>query len=278
MLERRRAELYAVATAILRDRDAAMDAVQETFVVALTHLDGIRDPEAVGRWLQIVLRNCCLIQIRRRRNEILSDELEARASESEPEQIIDEHALRNWIWTALDVLAEEERTALVLRHFTRCRTYEAIAATTGVPVGTVRSRLNRARRRLVEALIADTGPQRDQADLERSRRREWESFYGELHATPEPRTYRDLFFGDVTVRHGNTSWRGIDAWSAEEREAIEVGVRARLSGLAASRDLTVLEIDFQNPRWAADHCPPSTTFVHHLRGGRSARVEIHYHA
>jgi hypothetical protein len=73
-------------------------------------------------------------------------------------------------------------------------------------------------------------------------------------------------------------WRGVDAWSAEEREAIEVGARASLNGIAASRDFTVLEIDFHNPPWAAGHCPPSSTFVHHLRGGRSARIDLYYHA
>src|SRR5262249_44727655 len=161
---------------------------------------------------------------------------------------------------------------LVLRHFSRCRTYEAIASATGVPEGTVRSRLNRARRRMVDALAATSaGSHGDQAALEGSRKREWEAFYRELQRVPEPRTYRDLFGGDVTVRAGIDRWRGLDAWSAEEREAIEIGVRATVGGLTAGRDLTVLEIDFHNPPWAAEHCPQSTTFVHRLRDGRSAR-------
>jgi hypothetical protein len=54
-------------------------------------------------------------------------------------------------------------------------------------------------------------------------------------------------------------------------------VRAEIVGLAASRDLTVLEIDFTNPPWAPDHCPASSTFVHRLDHGRSARVDIYYH-
>ena len=43
------------------------------------------------------------------------------------------------------------------------------------------------------------------------------------------------------------------------------------------RNLTILEIDFRNPPWAAAHCPPSSAFVHHLHGGRSASVDICYH-
>jgi hypothetical protein len=53
-------------------------------------------------------------------------------------------------------------------------------------------------------------------------------------------------------------------------------VRANIIGLAASRDFTVLDIDFANPAWADDHCPPRSTFVHHLTAGQSSRLEIHY--
>lgn len=278
LLQRHRAELYAAALGVLRDRDAAMDAVQDTALVALTRLSGIREPEAVGRWLRTVVRNCCLMQLRREGREVAGGELDDLAGVSDVEELVDRHALRDRIWTALDDLEEDERATLVLRHFTRCRTYESIAAMTGVPVGTVRSRLNRARRRLLEALDSGTGASRDQARLEASRRTEWESFYRELQKVPEPPTYLDLYRRDVTVRDGVGRWEGLDAWSAEEREAIQIGVRATLGALVAGRDLTAIEIHFHNPPSAPAHCPPSATFVHRLRDGRTARADIYYHA
>jgi RNA polymerase sigma-70 factor (ECF subfamily) len=79
------------------------------------------------------------------------------------------------------------------------------------------------------------------------------------------------------VRDDAAWWRGIHAWSAEEREAINLGVCATITGLVAGPDLTVLEIDFQNPPSAPGHCPPSTTFVHHLHQGQTARLDIAYH-
>jgi hypothetical protein len=69
---------------------------------------------------------------------------------------------------------------------------------------------------------------------------------------------------------------GIADWSAHEREAIGLGVRAPIVGLVAGRDVTILEIDFVNPDTAPDHCPPRSTFVHHLAAGRSRRLDIHY--
>jgi hypothetical protein len=165
----------------------------------------------------------------------------------------------------------------LLRYFSRCHDYQAIAAVTAVPVGTVRSRLNRARSRLGAALLQTAeGTALSQARLEARRRAEWEDFYAELHETPVPRTYRNAYAADVEVRDTVARWSGIDAWSAHEREAIELGVRAHIISIWASSDLTILEIDFTNPAWAPDHCPPRSTFVHHLADGRSKRLDIHY--
>ena len=278
LARRYRPSLYAAAMALLRDRDAAADAVQETFLVALTRLGDLRDPQAVGGWLRSVLRNSCLMQLRQAHPDVPFDDPAVPAATPGPEQVLDGNALRDEVWTGLEALAEEERVTLVLRHFTRCSSYEAIAAVTAVPVGTVRSRLNRARRRLLHALTAGTGPHRDQRRLEESRQRDWDSFYHALHSAPHPRTYRDLYHRDVMVRDPGAAWHGLTDWSAEEREAIALGVRARIAGLAACADLTVLEIDFVNPPSAPGHCPATSTFVHHLRGDRSATVDIYYHA
>jgi hypothetical protein len=81
---------------------------------------------------------------------------------------------------------------------------------------------------------------------------------------------------DVQVTDRIGWWRGLDDWSAHEREAILLGVRAAIVGLVASRDMTILEIDFANPEWASDRCPPRRTFVHRLTVGRSQRLDIHY--
>jgi hypothetical protein len=141
---------------------------------------------------------------------------------------------------------------------------------------TVRSRLNRARARLGTALLHTAeGAAPSQASLEATRRAEWEHFYAGLHEAPVARTYRDTYAADVAVSDTIGRWSGIGAWPAHEREAIVLGVRANIAGIWASSDLTILEIDFINPAWATDHCPPRSTFVHHLPDGRSKRLDIH---
>jgi hypothetical protein len=59
-------------------------------------------------------------------------------------------ALRDWVRTALERLSEPQRLAVTLRYFTSASSYEAIPDICGVPVGTVRSRLSAAKRKLAE--------------------------------------------------------------------------------------------------------------------------------
>jgi RNA polymerase sigma-70 factor (ECF subfamily) len=277
LLERYRPSLYATAITLLRNRDDALDAVQETSVVALVRLGSLREPAAVGGWLHRVLRNTCLMRLRRTGLETANDAVDVPAQVPTPEDLIEQLVLRDWVWGAIDTLVPDDRVTVMLRYFSRCHSYDAIASMTGVPIGTVRSRLHRARSQLGGALTSTAaGSSLSQVDLERARRAEWEDFYAELHQVPAPRTYRDTYSPEVDVTDRVGQWHGVVEWSAHEREAIEVGVRANIVGLVASRDFTVLDIDFTNPAWADDHCPPRSTFVHHLAAGRTRRLEIHY--
>ena len=80
-------------------------------------------------------------------------------------------AMRDWVWTALERLSEPLRVVVVLRHFSGASSYEAIADVCGIPVGTVRSRLNAARARLADELLETAaGAHEDAAAWERAAR------------------------------------------------------------------------------------------------------------
>lgn len=279
LLERCRPSLYAAAVGLLGNRADAADAVQDTFVIALLRLGGLRQAGAARAWLHTVLRNVCLMRIRQRREFPVADAGLADGAVPGPEEALDRHVMREWVWQALGTLSADEQLAVMLRHFTRCTSYAEIARVTAVPVGTVRSRLNRARARLAGTLLATAdGTPLSHARAETAARQQWTEFYREVHDRPVPRTYRELFTPDVDVRDPAGQWHGIGAWSAEERAAISVGVRATIVDVLASRDITVIEIDFRNPADWPDHCPPHATFVHRLAGGRSRQLRIHYPA
>jgi RNA polymerase sigma factor (sigma-70 family) len=239
LLERYRPPLYAAAVGLLGNRADALDAVQDTFVVALLRLADPRDAAAARAWLHAVLRNLCRMRIRQHR-EIPFANVELADAVPGPEETLERHIMGEWVWQALDSLSADERLTVMLRHFSRCTSYDTIARVTSVPVGTVRSRLNRARRRLADRLMATaSGTPMSHADLQAAQRTQWEEFYRLVHRQPVPRTYRELFAPDVDVRDPAGHWYGIEAWSAEEREAITVGVQASIVGVLASSELTV---------------------------------------
>ena len=278
LFERCRPSLYAAALGILGSRADAHDAVQDACVTALLRIGQLRDGGAGRAWLHRVLRNVCLMRIRQYR-EVPVAEIELPTMVPGPEAAVERHVMREWVWEALESLSTEERATVMLRHFTRCDSYDAIAQITAVPIGTVRSRLNRARARLSDRLrstVADSPI--DRIEFETSQRRTWENFYQTLHEQPVPRTYRELFVNDIDVRDTAGEWHGVKQWSAEEREAISLGVRATVVDVLPSSDITVVEVDFSNPAQAPDHCPPHATFVHRLRNGRSTQLRVHYPA
>jgi len=96
-------------------------------ILAAIHAE-LRHPGAARAWLHTVLRNVCLMRIRQRR-EIPSAEVELPGVLPGPEEALDNHVMREWVWQALDSLSAEERLAVMLRYFTRCTSYAAVPAT-----------------------------------------------------------------------------------------------------------------------------------------------------
>jgi RNA polymerase sigma-70 factor, ECF subfamily len=146
---------YNLARHLLRDAHEAEDAVQESFVRAIRHFGGFRGVD--GRaWLLAIVRNTCFTQLRRRRSGgekvEFDEEVHVIADDaSGPEADLARTIAAESVRQGLDRLAVEFREVLVLRELEGL-SYKEIAEVAGVPIGTVMSRLARARRQLMLAL------------------------------------------------------------------------------------------------------------------------------
>jgi RNA polymerase sigma-70 factor, ECF subfamily len=152
---------YTLARYLMSNEDDARDVVQDAYLRALKYFGGFRGTEAgEGRpWLLAIVRNTAFTRRRRGRRETQAMEFDEQlhsssVAELHPEAELVEAAARESLHQALDRLPPEFREVIVLREL-EGMSYKEIGDVTGVPVGTVMSRLSRARQRLQRALWAE---------------------------------------------------------------------------------------------------------------------------
>jgi RNA polymerase sigma-70 factor (ECF subfamily) len=146
--------LTAVARLILRDEYAAQDAVQETFIEAWRSLPGLREPERFDAWMRRLLVRACFKGVRRRKRV---EAVEIRMTPvDEPVTAGSEwsSAIHDQLERGLARIPAEQRAAVVLVYYLDLPLADAAQAM-GIPLGTTKSRLNRATQALRAALEAD---------------------------------------------------------------------------------------------------------------------------
>jgi RNA polymerase sigma-70 factor, ECF subfamily len=152
--------LRAFAMSLVGDQDRADDLVQDTIVRALQKQDGFEPGTKLQAWLFTIMRNLFYSGYRKHKREVEDvDGLYAAKLSTLPEQpgCVEFAALR----LALSQLSDEQREAVLLVG-AEGLTYEETAEVCGTKVGTIKSRVNRARKRLAELLghrhDSDGGP------------------------------------------------------------------------------------------------------------------------
>jgi RNA polymerase sigma-70 factor, ECF subfamily len=152
---------YSVAYRLLNDTDAAADAVQDSFIKAYRALDTFRGG-SFKSWLMRIITNTCYDVLRARQRH-KTDSLDDLPVENEyiaaltdphesPQQFVERQELSTLITTAIQDLPEEQRVSIILCDV-EGYSYEEIADITGVAIGTVKSRISRARSRVRDYLI-----------------------------------------------------------------------------------------------------------------------------
>lgn len=278
LLARHQADMRAVALSILGYGPEAEDAVQEAALVVLRRIGDVRDPRAVAPWLRAIVRNICRMHLRTRR-AVPVDDLESLlppGGEPDPGEILDRYATRDWVWRAMEELSPNLRLVTMLRYFTQVTAYEHIAELCGVPVGTVRSRLNQARAKMSEALLATASLAYDDvAALTEARRREAEEILGAARRGSFAEALAAHWSPEVEVcwSRGKRT-RGFDYLVRAMERDLDDGVRHDLGGVVAGREVIIWETELTNPPDDPFHCPPAAVWVQFLEAGRVRRFRL----
>jgi RNA polymerase sigma-70 factor (ECF subfamily) len=155
--------VYGLAYNLLGDRDEALDVSQEVFLRVFRTLSQFRGHSALRTWIYRIVvnqvRNRQRWWRRRHRRDVVSldehlrhfGDVEAKR-EVLPDRLLVSKETASRIWDAMDKLPFDQRTALVLREVDGLK-YEEIAYSLDIAVGTVKSRLTRARQSLRAELL-----------------------------------------------------------------------------------------------------------------------------
>lgn len=158
--------VFSLVYRMVRDRETAEDLAQDAFVKVLNHIDKYSPEFKFSSWLFKIANNVAIDHLRRRKldtvsmdgnpNATTAAEVEASTIEigSDQESALDEleaKELGSAIERAIAKLRPEYRACIMLRHV-EGRSYEEIAATLDLPLGTVKTYIHRARHELRKAL------------------------------------------------------------------------------------------------------------------------------
>jgi RNA polymerase sigma-70 factor, ECF subfamily len=151
--------VYSIASGYAPNPDEARDMAQDVFVRLYETRGRWAPAEAFLPWLVRVARNLCLDQLRRRKarppaEDVLADEMtDLTSTFAGPDDELETTGRRRLVWQALRSLGHLSREIIQLKEIQELSLQE-IAAMLHVPIGTVKSRSNRARLELAERILA----------------------------------------------------------------------------------------------------------------------------
>lgn len=162
LVEKYRGALFHIIVKMVRRPEEAEDLVQEAFIKAFGALKSYRFEYRFSTWLYKIAANCAIDYLRKKKIDAMSIDRPVTTSDGEvqveladwtynPEETLYRQRQRISIAEAIDALPEKYREVIVMRH-TEDLAYDEIANKLGVPVGTVKARIFRARELLKKEL------------------------------------------------------------------------------------------------------------------------------
>ena len=156
--------VYNLALRMMNHSEDAMDISQEVFLKAYRSLANFDERSAFSTWLYRITHNTCIDEIRKRKGKqtySLEEDLESEDGSMQrqvaddgdtPEESLMRKEQKSEILRALDTLSEEHKAAIILRDV-KGLSYEEIAEILELSLGTVKSRINRARNQLKTEIL-----------------------------------------------------------------------------------------------------------------------------
>lgn len=161
LVEKYQTQVINIAYGMLSDKEDACDAAQEAFVKIYKSIGSFKGKSALSTWIYRIVSNVCNDMLRKRRRNANtvsisvqddSKDMEITDSAPTPEELLELSEQQRILRTAITELSAEYREIITLSDIEQLR-YEEISEILKCPVGTVKSRLNRARNALKKKIL-----------------------------------------------------------------------------------------------------------------------------
>jgi len=143
--------VYRLALRMLGSESEAADVLQDTYIRSWQKIESLRDPTVALGWICRICRNLCTDQLRVRKRQPSAPASEEVIEFFDPEMLAQSSEASDAIWRLVQTLRDKHRIVLLL-HVVEGMSNEEISVVLGCPIGTVESRLHRARSDLASKL------------------------------------------------------------------------------------------------------------------------------
>ena len=155
LVDKYKVRAYHAALIFTGNKEDAMDLSQEAFFRAYRSSKTFEKGKKFYTWLYQILKNLCInhLQRKKKKSPVLTDVEEYAgpdlyfSPDGRPDEIFEEHEMRDILWAGLNKLKKDEREIIILKEFNEL-SYREISEVVDIPIGSVMSRLYYARQRL----------------------------------------------------------------------------------------------------------------------------------
>ncbi|SCG83122.1 RNA polymerase sigma-H factor Sigma-30 [Proteiniborus sp. DW1] len=165
LIEKYEKTAYNIALRMLKNPEDAMDVSQEAFIKVFRSIKTFNFESAFSTWLYRIVTNTCLDFLRKRNSNVYSIDNPIQTEEGEierdipdeadsPEELLEKKLTKEMVNNSINKLEENHRIVIILRDI-QGFSYEEISKILDCSIGTVKSRINRARKNLKDIIIKD---------------------------------------------------------------------------------------------------------------------------
>ncbi|MFZ0452737.1 MAG: RNA polymerase sigma factor [Ignavibacteriaceae bacterium] len=274
------ADMLAYALKICRYSNIAEDALQDAYINLFIHIRDLKEAANFQSWFRTIVKRCCwqYLSGTEKHLPVTAKMADSKIPDSSLEEEIEKRSLNEFLQERITQLSEPLRIAVILRYFTDFNKYENISEILDIPEGTVRSRLNEAKKQLKKIWRRDLSgmPERLRSEADY-----WNEYYDYSFRNVQKdisvrNNFTEHFLPGLEIKFtsGRTA-HGRDLFEKEINDDITYGTSYGFGTVFNLKDIGVIQGENINSKEYPDRCPSTSTLIFHRKSDKTFLLQFH---